>query len=99
MTPRALHVLEQRARPGDVVAVHDVLKVVELQWSIGVRERMPTRPFAVPDLPDTAALVLGHTGLTGRIWLLDEHGARIKAFAQCAPPWASGATRVLCIRP
>ena len=25
--------------------------------------------------------------------------ARIKAFAQCAPPWASGATRVLCIRP
>ncbi len=95
---RALRVLEQRARPGDVVAVQGVLKIVELQWSIGVREGLATRPVAVHELPDTAALVLGHAVPTGRVWLLDEHGSRVNAFAQCASAWRSGAARVLCIR-
>ena len=92
----ALRELERRAAPGDVVAVNSS-KAVELQWSLGVRGRLPARPVTLHDLPATNALLLGPGPPTGRIWLLDQHRSAVYALARCAPTWASGDSRVLCL--
>jgi hypothetical protein len=93
-----LRALEERARPGDVVAIHGVAYAVELDWSLGVRWHVPMQRVAIGELPNTAALALGHAPPTGRIWLLALHGARVKEFEPCAPTWNSGTSRVFCIR-
>jgi hypothetical protein len=93
-----LRALEQRARPGDVVAILGVAYAVELDWSLGVRGHLPAKRVTIHELPNTAALALGHVPSTGRVWLLGLHGARVKNFTPCAPTWISGTSRVFCIR-
>jgi hypothetical protein len=95
-----LRQLEQVILPGDVVAVHPASKAPEMQWSLGVRSKYPTRTVGVSGLPKSFSLAVGSGPRSGRIWFLDwgSHNAAPPGFTSCAPRWAWGKTHVLCLR-
>jgi hypothetical protein len=97
---RALRHLSSVVRPGDVVATTPGDKLPELAWSVGVRGRLPYRPTATPGLGNARGIVLGASGATGRIWLLDWRRGEppIAHHRECARPWTRGSSRVVCLR-
>ena len=95
-----LTALDQRIRPGDVVAVRPASKAPELQWSLAVRNEMVVRPVEVTGLPRTFALRMGHAAPTGRVWYLNwraRHGHAPLTTGSCAAPWKWGSTRISCL--
>lgn len=95
----ALDRLSSVARPGDIVAIEPLSKLVELQWSLGVRSRHgPTRPLHL-DIANTPALALTGAARSGRVWLLTFGGARprLPSLPRCAPDWVHGTFRIRCL--
>ena len=92
--------IQRVEQPGDVLAIRPAGKFPELTWSIGVRSGEPYHEVAIAHLGNTRAIELGTSAPTGRIWVLDwsrrplPTGGR----ARCAPDWASGSSRVVCLQ-
>jgi uncharacterized membrane protein len=95
----ALNQLAAVARPGDIVAIEPMSKVVELEWTLGVHSRYgPTRRVHL-DVARTPALALTAAPSTGRLWLLDFDGtnAPFTGLARCAPDWFHKPYRIECL--
>jgi hypothetical protein len=96
-----IRILAADLRPGDVVAVRPASKAPELEWSLGVRGRWPTRVTRVPDIPDAFGLRAGTARPTGRVWLLDWRRFRspqLAASADCSRRWQWGRSDIRCLQ-
>jgi hypothetical protein len=94
-----LRALEQRIRPGDIVAVRPLSKAPELQWSLGVRHQSSVRRVAVPGEPRAFGLQFGHDDPSGRLLLLDwrhrsTQGPSVPT--SCGRGWSWGHTHISC---
>jgi hypothetical protein len=112
MLPATLHQLQEPsapdqllrhvqhvARPGDVVASLPSGRLHEIAWSLGVRGDQPSRSVRVTGVPGAQGILIGGSGPSGRVWLLQwSHGrSPTAAFAQCAPSWRGAGARVQCV--
>jgi hypothetical protein len=88
------------ARPGDVVAVHSVGKLPEVEWTLGVRSGQPWRAVTVPGLARVGGVLVGDATPTGRVWVLDwNRRLRVaRDYLRCAPDWTFGRSRVVCLQ-
>lgn len=101
-----LRALEQRVRPGDIVAVRPASKAPELQWSLGVQTHSSTNAVPVPGLVNVAGaprafgIRVGSGPTSGRVWILDwksRHSPALAGAAQCRPSWGWGHVRIRCL--
>ncbi len=97
-----LRALEQRLRPGDIVAVRPLSKAPELQWSLGVRHQSSVVRVRVPGLKHAFGLRYGSENASGRLLLLDwknysaATGSR-SALESCGHAWRWGKTHIQCL--
>ena len=96
-----LRALEQRLRPGDIVAVRPMSKAPELEWSLGVRHRSSIAPVRLPGLSRAFGIRYKSDDPSGRLFLLDwKHSsspASWPARESCGHTWRWGKTHIQCL--
>jgi Predicted membrane protein len=94
-----LRALEQRIRPGDIVAVRPLSKAPELQWSVGVRHQSSVKQVAVPGDPRAFGLQFRGDDPSGRLVLLDWRRRSPQGsptVTSCGHGWSWGHTHISC---
>jgi len=92
--------LERVTRPGDAVAVQPFWLGYLVEWNLGARRPILTRPGSILGVDDVHVTQVPGGRPTARVWLLEPADATstVVGAKECAPEWTDGVSRLRCFQ-